>query len=153
MPANSVKTNLPIRALLAGAQSKQNALLSLTKRLVLAESPSDDKAAVDACMHLAAEHAKSLGGRVKFHRQRNWGDVLELRFGSKRTIPANRILLLGHLDTVWPVGTIKSMPCKIANDASGQARLRGPGTLDMKAGRRHGLHRHRALRRSLSTVA
>jgi glutamate carboxypeptidase len=38
-------------------------------------------------------------------------------------------LLLGHLDTVWPLGTLKTMPCKLR-----EGRLWGPGTLDMKAG-------------------
>jgi glutamate carboxypeptidase len=125
-----------MRALLAGARRKQSQLLELTKKLVLAESPSDDKAAVDACMDLAAAHAKSLGGRVKRHRQRTWGDVLELRFGPHKTKsgPASRILLLGHLDTVWPLGTLKSMPCRVKSDPAGQQRLYGPGTLDMKAG-------------------
>jgi glutamate carboxypeptidase len=121
-----------MRALLAGARRKQAQLLELTRRLVLAESPSDSKAAVDACMDLAASHAKILGGRVKRHRQHAWGDVLELRFGPRKA--ARRVLLLGHLDTVWPTGTLKSMPCRIASDPAGHSRLWGPGTLDMKAG-------------------
>ncbi len=82
MPDSS---SLPIsmRALLAGARRKESALLNLIRRLVLAESPSDDKAAVDACVALAVTHAKGLGGRVKLHRQRGFGDVLEARFGPK----------------------------------------------------------------------
>jgi glutamate carboxypeptidase len=121
-----------MRALLAGARRKQSQLLDLTRKLVLAESPSDDKSAVDACMDLAAAHAKALGGRVKRHRQRAWGDVLEIRFGPRKS--AQRNLLLGHLDTVWPLGTLKTMPCQIASDPTGQQRLYGPGTLDMKSG-------------------
>ncbi len=128
------ETEIPMRALLSGARRKQAGLLGLATRLVQAESPSDDKAAVDACMDLAADHAMALGGRVKRHRQRVWGDVLELRFGPRRRDPASRILLLGHMDTVWPVGTLKSMPCRIRPDATGQSRLWGPGTLDMKVG-------------------
>ena len=125
---------LPMRALLAGARRKEGELLELAKQLVLAESPSDDKAAVDACMDLAAGHAKALSGRVKRHRQRGWGDVLELRFGPRKKVASERTLVLGHLDTVWPVGTLKGMPCRIAPDSSGNARLWGPGTLDMKVG-------------------
>src|SRR5580692_3075105 len=116
---------IPMRALLAGARRKQSQLLNLTQKLVLAESPSDDKSAVNACMDLAAAHTQSLGGRVKRHRQRSWGDVLELRFGPRK--PKSRILVLGHLDTVWPLDTLKSMPCRIAADPAGQQRLYGPG--------------------------
>jgi glutamate carboxypeptidase len=128
------QNTLPMRALLAGARRKQEELLELSRRLVLVESPSDQKEAVDASMDLAADHARRLGARVKRHRQRAWGDILELRFGPRRKDPANRILVLGHLDTVWPVGTLQSMPCKIAPDAAGNARFWGPGTLDMKVG-------------------
>jgi glutamate carboxypeptidase len=130
-----------MRALLAGARRKQPQLLELAKKLVLAESPSDDKSAVDACMDLAAAHAQSLGGpsfvKVNRHRQRAWGDILEIRFGHRVKTPQNRVLLLGHLDTVWPLGTLKTMPCRIASDpigSGGDQRLYGPGTLDMKAG-------------------
>jgi len=121
---------IAIRALLAGARRKQAGWLDLLRRLVLTESPSDDKAAVDACAALAAAHAKALGGRVKLHRQRAFGNVLEVRFGSRaKKDAAKPILLLGHLDTVWPLGTLKQMPFRIAD-----GRAWGPGTLDMKAG-------------------
>ena len=121
---------VPMRALLAGARRKQRALLSLTQQLVAAESPSDVKAAVDGCVALVAAHSKALGGRVKLHRQRQFGDVLEARFGPKsRAGKTQPVLLLGHLDTVWPLGTLKTMPCRLS-----EGRLFGPGTLDMKAG-------------------
>jgi len=119
-----------MRALLAGARRSQPALLGLLRRLVQAESPSDNKGAVDACVAIAAAHAQSLGGRVKLHRQRGYGDVLEARFGPRpKAGHAKPLLLLGHLDTVWPLGTLKSMPLREA-----EGRLWGPGTLDMKAG-------------------
>jgi len=128
MPALD-ESPVPMRALLAGARRSQPALLALLRRLVEAESPSDDKAAVDACVALAAAHAKSLGGRVKLHKQRGFGAVIEARFGPRGKAQARPILLLGHLDTVWPLGTLKSMPFRVAD-----GRLFGPGTLDMKAG-------------------
>jgi glutamate carboxypeptidase len=127
---DSTEFPIPMRALLAGAHKKQRALLDLTRRLVLAESPSDDKAAVDACMALAASHLRALGGRAKLHPQRRFGSILEARFGPRpRSGGAEPVLLLGHLDTVWPAGTLKTMPCRVS-----EGRLRGPGTLDMKAG-------------------
>ena len=119
-----------MRALLAGARRSQPALLNLVRKLVLAESPTDNKTAVDACVALATAHARELGGRVKLHRQRQVGDLLEARFGPrKRKSAAKPILILGHLDTVWPIGTLKTMPLREAD-----GRLWGPGTLDMKAG-------------------
>jgi len=126
-----------MRALLAGARRKQSSLLYLIQKLVRAESPSDDQAAVDACVALAASHARGLGGRVKLHRQRGFGNLLEARFGPKSKTGAAKIdqraerpaLLLGHLDTVWPLGTLKTMPCRLS-----EGRLWGPGSLDMKAG-------------------
>jgi len=124
-----------MRALLAGARRSQPDLINLIRSLVEIESPSDNKPAVDACLNFAAAHAKSLGGRVKLHRQRAFGNVFEAHFGPRtKPDPAKPntlkpILLLGHLDTVWPLGTLKSMPFRIAD-----GRLFGPGTLDMKVG-------------------
>jgi glutamate carboxypeptidase len=119
-----------MRALLAGARNKEGELLQLIQRLVRCESPSDDKAAVDACGALVLEHARALGGRAEVHRQRAFGNVFEIRFGPRRKKDAGQpVLLLGHLDTVWPLGTLASMPCRMA-----EGRLWGPGTLDMKAG-------------------
>jgi glutamate carboxypeptidase len=133
MPLPAASTSpIPMRALLAGARDKQPVLLDLARQLVLSESPSDQKAAVDACMDLAAAHAKSIGGRIKRHRQKLHGDILELRFGPAKA--TKKTLLLGHLDTVWPLGTLKTMPCRIAKDPAGDDRLYGPGALDMKAG-------------------
>lgn len=105
--------------------------------LVRLESPTEDRAAVNAAGVLVAGWAKDeCGARVKLHRQASFGDVLELRSGPARrpfkptTTAARRpILLLGHLDTVWPVGTLAGMPWRAAD-----GRLFGPGVLDMKAG-------------------
>ncbi len=122
-----------MRALLAGARRKLPGLIRLTRQLVQAESPSNSKSDVDACVAIAAAHAKKLGGKVLRHRQSCYGDLLEISFLSRKrdraNQPAGRILLLGHLDTVWPIGTLKSMPCRERG-----GRLWGPGTLDMKAG-------------------
>jgi len=123
-----MEPGVPMRALLAGAREKEAALIAFTEKLVRAESPSDDKAAVDVCGALVAEHARTLGGRVKVHRQKAFGDVIEVRFGPRRKA-GERSMLLGHIDTVWPVGTLKTMPWRVAD-----GRLWGPGALDMKAG-------------------
>ena len=120
--------SLPMRALLAGARRKQPELVRFIRELVEYESPSDQKTAVDRCAALAAERLAAMGGKVKLHRQKQFGDLIEVRFGPRRS-QAGRILLLGHLDTVWPLGTLNSMPWR-----EREGRLWGPGVLDMKAG-------------------
>lgn len=127
-PERIEESPISMRALLAGARRKQGDLIEFARALVLSESPSDDKHAVDACMDIAATRARELGGRIKLHRQRHYGNLLEARFG-KRARTGKPVMLLGHLDTVWPKGTLKSMPCRISD-----GRLFGPGIFDMKAG-------------------
>ena len=98
------------------------------RELVEVESPSEDKAGVDRAGSLVAGWAEELGAKLKRHKQREFGDVLELRFGPSRS-KRGRVLLLSHLDTVWPVGTLARMPWREA-----EGKLWGPGVLDMKAG-------------------
>jgi glutamate carboxypeptidase len=98
------------------------------RELVEVESPSENKVAVDRAGELVVRWVASLGGKVKRHKQKAFGDVLELRFGPARSTKG-RLLLLGHLDTVWPMGTLAKMPWREAD-----GKLWGPGVLDMKAG-------------------
>jgi len=114
--------------LLAAVNSQSSWLTSTLRDLVLIESPSDNKSAVDQAVRLVASLAQSIGGRVKLHRQKRFGDVLELRFGPARST-RKPILLLGHLDTVWPLGTLRAMPWRKRD-----GRIYGPGVLDMKSG-------------------
>jgi glutamate carboxypeptidase len=96
--------------------------------LVLQESPSEDRASVNAATAIVERLARGLGGRVRRNKQKEFGDVVELRFGPGRS-DRKPILLLGHLDTVWPIGTLKEMPWR-----EEKGRYWGPGVLDMKAG-------------------
>ncbi len=116
------------KALLAAVADRSGWMIETLRRLVEVESPSDDKAAVDRAVELAASVAQQLGGQAKFHKQKQFGSILELRFGPARSRD-KPVLLLGHLDTVWPLGTLKTMPWR---EKAG--RFYGPGALDMKAG-------------------
>ncbi len=114
---------------LATAVASQAAWIENTLRqLVLIESPTEIPAAVNQAMDFAATIACELGGRVRIYKQKHFGNIYELQFGPARSArkPA---LLLGHLDTVWPLGTLKQMPWRKQG-----GRLYGPGVLDMKAG-------------------
>ncbi len=116
------------QAILHHTVQKQSWIHDCLRELVRQESPSEDPAAVNAAQALVEGWGRGLGARTKHHRQRDFGDVLELRFGPLRS-PRRPLLLLGHLDTVWPNGTLKIMPWREA-----EGRYWGPGVLDMKAG-------------------
>ncbi len=107
---------------------KEGWIRDALRELVRQESPSEDPRAVNAAMTLTENWGKEQGARIRRHKQREFGDVLELRFGPARS-KRKPVLLLGHLDTVWPIGTLQKMPWR---EASG--RYWGPGVLDMKAG-------------------
>lgn len=110
-------------------------LLEFIEALVAIESPSDDPIAVNRCGAELASRLATLGGAVTrvssaaaHLRQGSGGqagDHLRVSFGSG----PRQILMLGHFDTVWPIGQLEHMPLK--REAG---RLHGPGVFDMKAG-------------------
>jgi glutamate carboxypeptidase len=112
---------------LTGAVAKRRAeMLEMIAQLVQVESPTEDQAAVNRCVALLEEWIRAAGGKSKRRRQKTAGDLLIGRFGPARGAP---VMLLGHLDTVWPLGTLKKMPFRLRG-----GRAWGPGVLDMKAG-------------------
>jgi glutamate carboxypeptidase len=116
------------KTILRHVEKKKRWIHDSLHELVQQESPSEDPQAVNAAMDLAERLASEQGTRIKRHKQRQFGDVLELRFGPSRS-SRKPVLLLGHLDTVWPIGTLKKMPWREKD-----GRYWGPGVLDMKAG-------------------
>jgi len=120
-------------------EDRRDQMVETVRQLVEVESPSDDKKAVDQIAALLAGRFERLGGHSKFHRTQNFGDHLQVDFAGKRG--GKPVLLLGHYDTVYPIGTLKTMPCRIAD-----GRIWGPGTLDMKSGIAMMLHAIEALR-------
>lgn len=113
-------------ALLRSARRLEPQMVRQIARLVKIESPSDDKKSVDRAGAQVSRWAEALGGRVKRHRQRGFGDSIEAWFGPR---PGRPVMLLGHLDTVWAKGTIRLVPLRVTSE-----RLYGPGVFDMKAG-------------------
>ena len=113
------------RQLTQYCQSHEAWLLDTIHALVTLESPTDDKTSVDRCGAELARRLAELGARVQAIAATAAGDHLRASFGSG----PRQVLLLGHFDTVWPVGQLQRMPLARAGD-----ELRGPGVLDMKAG-------------------
>jgi glutamate carboxypeptidase len=108
-------------------EAQKDALVQTIREFVEIESPSDSKLAADHMGALLAAKFQALGGKARVHRTANFGDNLQIDFpGREQKKP---VLLLGHFDTVYPLGTLASMPCHIEGD-----RLHGPGVLDMKSG-------------------
>ena len=110
--------------------AQQSSITEFLRELVECESPSDDAAAVSRCVDLLAASVAGIA-KVKTFPGGRYGRNLLLTFqlAGPRRKQAGRVLGVGHSDTVWPVGTLKTMPWREAN-----GRLWGPGVFDMKAG-------------------
>jgi len=100
-------------------------LTRLLKLLVETESPSHDKAAVNRVGAIVVEEMRKLGGQVEIIPNAETGDHILSKWGRGK----DGILLLCHMDTVFPLGTIQKTPYREEGD-----KIFGPGTLDMKAG-------------------
>jgi glutamate carboxypeptidase len=114
-----------MKDLLAQCEARLADTLQTIEALVRLESPSTDKAAVDRCGAAVAGMLRAAGADVETLPQRERGDHVRARFSGDGT----PVLILGHFDTVWPVGTLERMPLRRDGD-----RLYGPGSFDMKGG-------------------
>ena len=128
-----------MQPILEHARRHIDATIATIERLVGIESPSTDKAAVDRCGAELAGMLTAAGATVSTVGQSARGDHIRARFAGARS--GEPILLLGHFDTVWALGTLDKMPLRRHG-----ARLHGPGTFDMKAGIAIGLAAVQALR-------
>ncbi len=102
-------------------------MLSTLRRYVEQESPSGSAEAITSLVAQIAADFAALGGRVRQYKFAQYGPALQLDFTGPRDSP--RVLLLGHTDTVYPLGTLQSMPWR-----ERRGRLYGPGAFDMKGG-------------------
>lgn len=108
-------------------ESRLDALVQTIRSFVEIESPSDNKEAADRMGAFLAGTFEAIGGKAKLHRAEEYGDNLQIDFPGDDT--QKPVLLLGHFDTVYPLGMLAKMPCRIEKD-----RMHGPGVLDMKSG-------------------
>lgn len=113
------------RKLLEFCHANQGWVLELIEAIVAIESPSDDPVAVNRCGVELASRLEAMGGNVTRVTSATAGDHLRAAFGRG----SRQILMLGHFDTVWPVGQLAKMPLQRNGN-----RLHGPGIFDMKAG-------------------
>jgi len=117
-----------VQAILPYIQSRQSEIIALIRRFAECESPSDNPAAVNRFVELVSD-AVTPYAKVKTHPGGAFGKHLVCEFQLPGRRKSGQILALGHSDTVWPMGTLRSMPFREA-----EGRLWGPGVLDMKSG-------------------
>lgn len=108
-------------------RGRRESLLATLGEIVRRESPTLDKAAVDELGRYLQQRCDELGAEVTIHRQAEFGDLTVASWpaadGSEQPL-----LVMTHIDTVWPLGTIERIPFAIEGNVG-----RGPGIYDMKA--------------------
>jgi glutamate carboxypeptidase len=115
--------------LLRYARQKQSEIGALIREFVECESPSDNPASVNRFTDLLAERVKDMA-RVRAYPGGNaCGKHIRCEFALPGAKKQGQILALGHSDTVWPLGTLGTMPFR-----ESKGRLWGPGVFDMKGG-------------------
>ena len=117
-----------VKEMLGVLRRREKAMVETLRAFVECESPSHDKAAVDKFGALVAEKWRERDAKVRILAQRERGNHVRVEIpGASRG--AGKLLILGHLDTVYPIGTLVKMPFRVSG-----GRAFGPGTFDMKGG-------------------
>jgi glutamate carboxypeptidase len=115
-----------MKQLLSYLQQELPGGLQLLEQMVNMESPSSDKVLVDRFARFVGSQFETIGGAVDYIPVERFGDHLRVKFPGKTS---EKILLLGHTDTVFSVGEVAKRPFQITNGTA-----TGPGVFDMKAG-------------------
>jgi len=120
---------VPMRKILRDLRSREKAMVRLLGKFVRCESPSHHKVAVDRCGRLVAREWRRRGAKIKFLKEAKRGGHVRAQMWLGDGRPTGQILVLGHMDTVYPLGTLAKTPFRISG-----GRAWGPGTFDMKGG-------------------
>src|SRR5689334_10062430 len=110
--------------------ARQQAILDAIRLLVERETTSREEARLNEIAGFVAAQFKELGGEIDFIPQPGYGTHLRARFDFEHRPASPRLLIIGHLDTVWPVGTLERMPFRVTPEGTAH----GPGVFDMKSG-------------------
>lgn len=124
-----------MKEILSWCRERQGAMTAFLSELVAIESPSTDPAGVAALARRIDAELSPLGLSGELVPVEGAGPILRARSGTPRAgdlaVPRTPRgpMLLGHLDTVWDLGTLAKRPIRIAGD-----HFYGPGAYDMKGG-------------------
>lgn len=119
------------QACLSYMRQHHDDMIAALGALVNHESPSTDKAYLDALAGTLKARWEALGAEVTVIPQTGCGDHLRITLPGTTPASVGRrpALILGHFDTVWPVGTLRRKPFLVED-----GRATGPGVYDMKGG-------------------
>jgi glutamate carboxypeptidase len=117
------------REILTWLTGKLPEMIETLQTLVCTESPSTDKAAADAGARAVADEWRKRGGKLDLFKQKHRGAHIRITHPSAAGKSKGQLLVLGHYDTVYAIGTLAKMPFR-----SAAGRIYGPGVFDMKAG-------------------
>jgi glutamate carboxypeptidase len=129
-----------VDSLLSYARARQSEMVALIRQFVECESPSDDPSAVNRFVELVSDTVTPFA-KVRTFPGGKFGKHLVCEVELPGRKKSGQVMALGHADTVWPAGTLRTMPFRQAD-----GRLWGPGVLDMKSGIAFFIFAVRALR-------
>jgi len=110
--------------------ARHQVILDSIRTLVERETTSREEARLNEIAGFVANWLQELGGVVELTPQPGYGTHLRARFDFGHASTTPQLLVIGHLDTVWPVGTLQQMPFRVTPEGVAH----GPGIFDMKSG-------------------
>jgi glutamate carboxypeptidase len=120
--------------------ARREAILNSIRELVEHESKSREESKLNEIAGFVAGQLREIGGQVELIPQTGYGTHLRAGFDFGHDKAERSVLVVGHLDTVWPVGTLERMPFRVTPAPGSSAQgssiglAHGPGIFDMKSG-------------------
>jgi glutamate carboxypeptidase len=109
---------------------RRDSALAFIRRLVEMETPSREEARLTAAAGALADELRPLADELEVIPRSGYGSHLRARFQFGHPAESPHALVIGHFDTVWPLGTLGRKPFRMTEDG----RAHGPGIFDMKSG-------------------
>jgi len=110
--------------------ARRQSILKSIRELVERETKSREESRLNEIAGFVAVQLREIGGQVELIPQSGYGTHLLARFGFEHAGAERNLLVVGHLDTVWPVGTLERLPFRVTPEG----HAHGPGIFDMKSG-------------------
>src|SRR4030095_13688712 len=130
MPCQTTVDNRNMFDLLDHYAARRESILKSIRELVERETKSREESRLNEIAGFVAGQLREIGARVELTPQPGYGTHLRARFDFGHEIAEQSVLVVGHLDTVWPIGALERLPFRVTPEG----RAHGPGIFDMKSG-------------------